>query len=440
VLAGALVLAASLAALGLGAIGGAPGAPTGAPSASADGTARPASLTTPSATPAPSLAPTPTAAAVHVVGEDVPVGDLELHRVERAERWQQPADRGSVFVTVEVRVRATAPDVPFDSAYYQLRDATGALARPIPNGRAPLLAYGRLARTGDEATGWVTFETSDARPYRLTYLLPLGSNGRLAAIDVAIGELSPSTPEPTTTPQPTPRATTDPNPSPPGIPNWGYPTRVPSTFYAGYGATRPGSSVTYVVGSWVQPRGTCTGTSTSAFAAWVGIDDNGVGNLEQLGTEILCARGSTHPIYGAWYEMFPEAAHRIPIRANPGDRFTASVTNRGTKWDLAITNRTSGQHWSITRTRSAKALQALWIAEAPSSQVTEAGQHVLPLTDFGSVRISAARAVVGGVRRSIGNAGWAHYRFDMVTSGGVAKTLTSALSNGTTFTVRWRHR
>jgi hypothetical protein len=28
----------------------------------------------------------------------------------------------------------------------------------------------------------------------------------------------------------------------------------------------------------------------------------------------------------------------------------------------------------------------------------------------------------------------------MVTSGGVAKTLTSALSNGTTFTVRWRHR
>jgi hypothetical protein len=437
------VLAASLAALGLSAVRTPAASPQpGGASATAAAASSPAMSPPPAsriASPPPDVQPSSSGAPlVHAMEEDVAVGDRELHRVERAERWEPAADGGSFFVTVEVHVRAAAPDVPFDAAYYQLRDATGALARPIPNGRGPLLAYGRLSRVGDEASGWVTFETSDAAPYRLTYLLPLGSNGLLATIDVAIDALSPPSPESTATPEPVPSATTDPNPSPPGIPNWGYPTSVPSTFYAGYGAARPGSSVTYVVGNWVQPRATCTG-STSAFATWVGIDDNGVGNLEQLGTEILCRKGSTSPLYGAWYEMFPEAPHAIPIRARPGDHFTASVTNRGTKWDLAIVNRTSGQRWSITRTRSAKALQALWIAEAPSSQVSEPGRHVLPLTDFASVRLTGCRAIVGGVKRSIANAGWAHYRFDMVTSRGVAKTSTSSLSGGTSFTVRWRH-
>jgi hypothetical protein len=367
------------------------------------------------------------------------VAGRETHLVLRAERWDRPADTGRIYVAVEVRVTATAPDVPFDSSYYQLRDGSGGLGTPIPNGRETALAYGRLETPGDTVSGWVTFETSDEGPYRLTYVLPLGANGALASIVVGFASASAPTPEPSTTPTTTPRPTTDPNPFPSGIPNWGYPTSRTSTFYAGYGATRPGADVSSVSGSWTQPRGSCSGAATSAFSAWVGIDDNGLGNLEQLGTEIACVRGSRTPHYGVWYEMFPEVSHPVAMRALPGDRFTASVTNNGSRWILAITNRTTGQKWSITRTRTAAAAQALWVAEAPSSEVSDPGQHVLPLTNFGSVTFTSASAVVGGVRRSIGNAGWAHYRFDMTTSSGVMKTSTSGLSGGSSFTVRWRH-
>jgi Peptidase A4 family len=435
-LAVAFVLIASLGALGVRALnsGAAPApSPTPAVSGVAAATVRPSS--TPGASPAPST--TPAGPTVHRVGETVDVGEREMHVVERAERWDRPADRERIYVAVRVRVKAIAADVPFDSAYYQLTDASGGLARPIPNGREPVLAYGRLEDEGEQTTGWVTFETTDEAPYRLTYLLPLGSNAQLASIVVAVDKLAPTTPEPDTTPGPAP--STDPNPFPPGVANWGYPTARTSTFYSGYGATKPGTTVSSVTGSWIQPRGTCSGNSTSAFAAWVGIDDNGIGNLEQLGTEVQCVRGSKRPLYGAWYEMFPEVSRPISMRALPGDHFTATVTNKGNRWILAITNRTTGQKFSITKTRRAAAVQALWVAEAPSSAVTEPGDHVLPLTNFGSVTMTGCSAVVGGFKRTIGDVGWAHYRFDMETKGGVAKTTTSGLSKSSAFTVRWRH-
>ena len=213
-----------------------------------------------------------------------------------------------------------------------------------------------------------------------------------------------------------------------------------STYYAGYGATKPGADVSKVSGSWTQPRGSCSGSSTTAFSVWVGIDDNGIGNLEQLGTEVSCVAGSRTPHYAAWHEMFPGLSRSVPSRAQPGDRFSASVTNQGSRWVLAIANRTSGQKWSITRTRQAVAAQALWVAEAPSTQVSEPGQHVLPLTSFGTVSLTGCSAVVGGVTRDVDDAGWAHYRFDMVSRTGTAKTTTSALgSGGSAFSVRWRH-
>ncbi|HEU4571196.1 MAG TPA: G1 family glutamic endopeptidase [Candidatus Limnocylindrales bacterium] len=449
-LAVALVVAASLAAVGIRAVAGSTDA-TANPSssglvaaASPSPSPSPSPSASPSPPPSPSPSPSPTGQdlTVHALGETVSVAGRQTHVALRAERWDRPADRGRIYVAVQVRVTASVPDVPFDATYYQLRDGAGGLGTPIPNGRDPALAYGRLEAPGDVATGWVTFETSDEGPYRLTYILPLGSNGQLASIVVGFSTLSAPTPEPSPSTVPTPAPSRDPNPFPSGIPNWGYPTSRTSTFYSGYGATRPDADVTFVTGSWVQPRGTCSGSQTTAFSVWVGIDDNGLGNLEQLGTEIQCLRGSKTPIYGAWYEMFPEVSHRISMRALPGDRFTASVTNRGSQWVLAIANRTTGQKWSITRTRNAAAAQALWVAEAPSTEVSDPGSHVLPLTDFGSVTLTGASATVGGVKRTLGDPGWAHYRFDMVTSGGVAKTTTSALSGsgGTSFTVRWRHQ
>jgi hypothetical protein len=53
--------------------------------------------------------------------------------------------------------------------------------------------------------------------------------------------------------------------------------------------------------------------------------------------------------------------------------------------------------------------------------------------------MTGCSATIGGVRRWIGDAGWARYRFDMVTATGLAKATTSGLlSGGTSFKTTWR--
>ena len=55
--------------------------------------------------------------------------------------------------------------------------------------------------------------------------------------------------------------------------------------------------------------------------------------------------------------------------------------------------------------------------------------------------MTGCTAVVGGIRRAIADARWAHYRFDMRTPSNVAKAVTSSLSGGgSTFSSSWRHR
>jgi Peptidase A4 family len=257
----------------------------------------------------------------------------------------------------------------------------------------------------------------------------IGLDGQTALADTSpkpLGSLAPLA-----TPQP------DPTPPPEATPPSDGTRSVPSSYYAGYGAELSRHDVTSVSGGWTQPRGTCSGSGSTGFAAWVGIENDS--NLEQLGTAVDCYSG-TGPVYYAWYEMFPEPSVRIPMRASPGDEFSASVSRRGKSWTLAIRNRTNGEHFSIVKTRATSGFVALWIDEAPSSQVSEPGQHVLPLTRFGTVSMTDCSAVIDGKRRVIGDPGWSHYRFDMVTRSGTAKTVTSGLTgNGSAFRTTWRH-
>ena len=211
-----------------------------------------------------------------------------------------------------------------------------------------------------------------------------------------------------------------------------------STYFSGYGAQHFTDDVTFITGSWTQPKGTCDGKRTTAFGAWVGIQ-NAV-NLQQIGTAVECARGSLRPRYFVWYEMFPKPPVRIGIRAAPGDKFTASVSRAGDRWTLTIRNRTSRDDFSTVERRATPGFLALWIDEAPSSQVGEPGEHVLPLTRVTPVTMTGCFATSGGVRRAIGNPGWAHVRFDMVTTSGAAKAVTSGLTaGGTAFRSTWRH-
>jgi hypothetical protein len=200
-------------------------------------------------------------------------------------------------------------------------------------------------------------------------------------------------------------------------------TRSTSTNWAGYSAT--GGTFTKVSATWKQPTATCT-AATAYSSFWVGLDGDGTNTVEQIGTDADCSGGK--PVYYAWYEMYPKFPVNLSLTIRPGDTLSASVTTDGTgSFTLTIRDTTSGRSFTtVQKLRRAKLGSAEVIAEAPSSG------SVLPLANFGSVGFSAA--TVNG--QPIGN--FHPDRINMV-SGTTTKATTSALSNGTAFSVTWHH-
>ena len=381
---------------------------------------------TPSPSPAASLVP---------VGEPIVVAGIETHTVLRVEDWlgTTPAATGERNLAVEVQVR-TLPGktARFDQLYYTVENADG-VSRDAPEmGRQPALAYGTLA-PGESVIGWLSFLVPNPGPFVLDYHYPLGTNGLAVDEKVLLDPILPPSPDPDpVVPAPT-------NPGTTSSTNFGLPKALSSTNYSGYGVQLPGASVTSVSGSWVQSTAHCSGKEPSAVATWVGIDDGGVRNLEQIGTEAVCQPGSKAPTYVTWYEMYPQP--QVPIDTiRPGDHFTASVTTHGSTWTLTIKDTTSGRTFTTKKTRSASAIQALWVIEAPARIKSNGDLQVLPLTSFGRITMTGCSAVVGGTRRVISDPHVAHYHFDMRTPSGAAKALTSTINgSGSGFSSTWKH-
>ena len=170
-----------------------------------------------------------------------------------------------------------------------------------------------------------------------------------------------------------------------------------------------GQTYTWAGGTWVVPTVTFgptqSGTTEEYSATWVGIGGFCMNalctradkTLIQLGTsQYVSSSGAVS--YFAWYEMLPQAPVTITtITVNPGDQITASVqcvsacAARKQNWQLTMTNKTTGQTWSLNVTYSSSLASADWIEEAPVSS------NVLPLADFNVVGIAP---YVGG------NAAW----------------------------------
>ena len=415
-------------------------APAVVPSAPTHADATPS----PSAPPAIAVGPsaTPIGPAVYKVGQPVAVAGVEIHTVLRVEVWpgRDPAPTGERYLAVEVNIQANRGQTPrFDQMDYAVAIGSGAYRNALLLGRNPQLGSGTAA-LGRTVRAWVTFQVPGPGPFTLLYEYPLGENGQVVKTTIRLDPISKPTPEPT--PQPTPRST--PGSQPPGSPaNWGYPNAIRSTYYSGYGVISPtAQTVTFISGSWTQPRITCDGgSSTRLMAIWVGIEDSAGNDLQQLGTGAECDPGSTVPQYYAWFEMFPSPTVLVAIPVRPGDRFAASVQRRGSVWTLKLTNRTTGKGFSTNRTRATPGTVALWIVEAPSTQSTDPGMHVVPLAKYATVTVSSCQAVVAGVRGTIGAASWAHIRFDMATTGGLPKATTGGLrSSGSSFSSTWRHQ
>lgn len=378
----------------------------------------------------PSPSGTASSAPLHRVGERLAIAGRAAHTVLRVEEWGAPSGSGRRGLAVRVEVEALRNQTSFDFQNYQVQDGAGGIFSAQSPGKQPALAYGDL-RLGDKEVGWVTFAVPLEGPYVLSIRTSLG-NGLDDITRVALEPIQPSSPDPTPAPRPKPTAPTT-------LANYGYPPTIDSTYFSGFGGALPGSSVSEVRGDWSEPKVTCSGTTARDAAFWVGIEDTTGHYLQQLGTLAVCD-GTGPPTYNAWYEMFPVAPVPIDMAIHPGDRMTASVSVRGSTWRLSMTNRTTGATFTINKQRSAKAVIALWIAEAPSTSTSDVGNHVLPLADYGTVTFSRCSAVVDGSSRTLTDRSWAHFRFDMVTTNGAAKAVTSSASaDGTSFRSSWRH-
>jgi Peptidase A4 family len=199
-----------------------------------------------------------------------------------------------------------------------------------------------------------------------------------------------------------------------------------SSNWAGYAVT--GSRFTSVSASWTQPAVDCSATPSGWSSFWVGLDGDKSDSVEQTGTEADCQTGQ--PVYGAWYEMYPEYPKDYADPVSPGDRFTATVTTDGAGgFTLTLADETKG--WTQTKTlmlASAKLASAEIVAEAPSGRTGP-----MPLADFGTVAFDSN--TVNGAPLTSATPG-----LEPITmgSGAIVKAQPSAMGPGS-FSVTWQH-
>jgi hypothetical protein len=231
-----------------------------------------------------------------------------------------------------------------------------------------------------------------------------------------------------------------------------------SSNWSGYAVT--GTTFKSVSGSWTQPAANCSSATTSetASAFWVGLggDSDSSSALEQTGTESDCAaNGSAR--YWAWYELVPKASVRVELAVKAGDRIAASVKVAGTTVTVSLKDVTTGKSFTKTLTMSSPdTTSAEWIAEAPAA-VTPAGEEIMPLSDFGTVRFTSATATSASghtgtvadsaweatkiVLESSGSGGGQRGPFGQFTADNAAATEavpTALAARGSAFSVRWR--
>lgn len=224
-----------------------------------------------------------------------------------------------------------------------------------------------------------------------------------------------------------------------------------STNWAGYAIHRGGVRFKKVVGSWTQPKATCTPGTPTYSAVWVGLGGYSRTSqaLEQIGTELDCnARGRA--VSSAWYELVPAASHTTQLIIRPGDRLRASVAASANQVHLSLYDLT--RHRSFTRTVTTSVLDtssAEWIVEAPSVCTTDVSCQTLPLANFTAATINAASAESkSGHTGGIEDRHWGVSEISLVTpeprfiaNGGAsgASAVPSMISSkGNSFTVTYR--
>jgi hypothetical protein len=207
-------------------------------------------------------------------------------------------------------------------------------------------------------------------------------------------------------------------------------TQVQSSNWSGYADT--GSSFSQASAHWTEPSASCSGSTDSLAAFWVGIDGYSSSSVEQDGTIIECYLGSAY--HYSWWEMYPtNAIQVVGSSVAAGDSITASVVRSGTSYTLNVTDSTnSANSFSTTQACSGCAdTSAEWIAEAPSGS-----SGVYPLAQFGTWAASGSAVTEGSTAGTISS--FTDDEITMVDSSGAVEAQPSALnSGGNGFSVTW---
>jgi hypothetical protein len=159
-----------------------------------------------------------------------------------------------------------------------------------------------------------------------------------------------------------------------------------SSNWSGYSAV--GGGYTSVTGTWTVP--TVSATTVGADATWVGIGGVNTRDLIQAGTQATVSGGEV--AYDAWIEMLPASSKTISLSVSPGDSVTVTITQKSAlDWNIALKNNTTGGRYTTTVQYQSSNASAEWVQEAPS-----VGRGIVPLDDFGILRMSGASAVKDG--------------------------------------------
>jgi hypothetical protein len=199
---------------------------------------------------------------------------------------------------------------------------------------------------------------------------------------------------------------------------------VQSTNWSGYAAH--GSRFSSASGTWTQPAAKCSSSTPNGYAIaafWVGLDGWESNTVEQTGTESDCS--ATHPLYRAWYELYPARPFIVGGKVEAGDTLHAEVTESA----LKLEDKT--QKWTAEELYLPGSLafsSADWVAEAPAKN---------DLTSFGSIHFEGAAASAAGVTNGpIGDTAWSNDAIDLVGGHGTVLAETGSLeAAGRAFTI-----
>jgi hypothetical protein len=181
------------------------------------------------------------------------------------------------------------------------------------------------------------------------------------------------------------------------------PATISNTTWSGY-VLNPGSGVTAVAGTWVQPA--AGGPNGARNSIWVGIDGWGGSTVEQCGTATEIVNGQAQ--YVAWYEMYGDAQGNLTgpdyyqvnipnFTVSAGDTISAEVslvagTSKTFLFQMTDVPQGGGavEAFSLQQTMeyvTPPCASAEWIVENP-----DYGAH--PLTSFDQVSFTGVWAEV----------------------------------------------